>query len=192
MINSPDTSEVVTSQEANIGFGVEAIHASIVYMQLDEKEYFVIGGANLVLQRIRERTPDLDLMVSQEVFNWMATLKGVAYEPPGLSSPDRGKDTVTLWLYNDFTPIPISATTSISNSDHPLSFESHKDKVEVITGVPCLLLEEVAATKEFLYRERDKRDLKLIMRRLSRGESLAYENMAMPLHEFGVSIRDRS
>lgn len=152
----------------SLASSVDAIRASLTYLDLGFEEYFVNGSANLVLRGIRHHAPDLDLVVNDETFEWMSEHADASFHPPATSSSDRGRNNTTVWLINERTPIPVSATTSLPDGEYPISFESHKDKVDIVSEIPLLDLDEIVAIKKHLGRERDKRDLKLIDRPVSR------------------------
>jgi hypothetical protein len=139
--------------------GKEAIVKTMGYLALPREEYFVIGGANLVLRDIRDTTIDIDMLVSDGVFGWLAKRKGAEmHEPPKLAIA-RGADNQTVWVKNNRTPIPVSATTALGDGYYPMSFESHREHTETIEGVTCLTLEHVRASKEALQRTKDVEDL---------------------------------
>ncbi len=139
-----------------------AILATLSYLQLEDNSYFVIGGANMVLRGIKHRTSDLDILVNQETFDWMTTLPDVVIKDPPQPAIERGADNKTAWLYNLHTLVPVSATTSLGDGFHPMSFNSHKDRVDLQTGVPCVYLGEVILSKIAIKRSKDLFDLRKI------------------------------
>lgn len=133
-------------------------------------EYFVIGGANLVLRDIKPDTEDVDMLVSQKLFDILAKRSGAEIHEPPLPAQLRGADNATVWVKNRLTPAPISATTSLGDGYYPMSYESHHPFTEIVEGIPCLALEQVRASKEALQRTKDIFDLVAIAEHL--GEPL--------------------
>lgn len=160
----PKTFEVLPPQEE------EAILRTLGHLALSKDDYFVIGGSNLVLREIKEATPDLDMLVSDDAFMRLKRRRGAEIKEPPLRARAQGADNKTIWVHNTRTPIPVSATTALGDGYYPMSFESHKDMTELVKGVPCLTLEGVRQSKEALQRPKDIEDLQAIAHYL--GEKL--------------------
>lgn len=152
----------ITSAKRLPELGKMAIFATMDYLKLADTEYFVIGGANLVLRGIKRATPDLDVLVSDEVFELLKTHEGAELHEPPKSAIARGAKNQTVWVKNSRTPIPVSATTHLGDGYYPMSFDSHRGHTEMVDGVSCLTLEHVRAAKEALQRPRDVEDLAAI------------------------------
>ncbi len=158
--------------------GYDAIVATLGYLALPSDEYFVLGGANLVLRGIKELTGDVDMLVTESVFANLRRRRGAEIHQPPRSAVILGADNTTVWVKHTRTPVPVSATTRLGDNYYPMSFESHKDKTELVDGFPCLLLEEVRKSKGALQRDRDLEDLQLIADYL--GEELVLPVQTVP------------
>src|SRR5579885_2730784 len=93
----------------------QAILKTLGYLSLKQSQYFVIGGANMVLRGIKDTTPDLDMLVSEDTFNWLAKRRGAEIHTPPLRAQYQGADNSTVWVKNARTPVPISATTALGD-----------------------------------------------------------------------------
>jgi len=158
----------VATAETLPHLGKMAIHSTLAYLQLPTTRYFLLGGANLVLRGIRQRTPDIDMLVSEEVFQSLAKRPGVEIHEPPQPAIQRGAQNTTVWLRTDETPMPVSATTSLGDGYYPMSFDTHHNRVDMVEGVPCIELDEIVAAKEALQRPKDISDLWAIA--LHRGQ----------------------
>ena len=161
--------------------GEQEIIATVEHLDLPIEEYFVLGGANLVLRGIRRATTDLDVLVSDELFGSLQQVDGSEIKLPPKPAIRRGASNTTVWVKNNRTPIPLSATTSLGDGYYPMSFESHKDRVELVQGIPCIALDEVIAAKSALQREKDLLDLEDIGRYLGRVIPLSLNPVIRPL-----------
>ena len=137
----------------------EAILSTISYLQLPAESYIVIGGGNLVLRGTKDGTPDLDILVPQDVFDWLATVDSAVIKDSVFSPSRQLDENLTVCLSNYLTQVPIKATTKIENGNYPMSFDSHKDQVDLINTIPCLKLEHIIAAKQALGRPKDLDDL---------------------------------
>ncbi len=163
--------------------GEDEILVTIDYLNMPTSDYFVIGGANLVLRGIKYSTPDLDVLVSDSLFESLQSVDSSQIKQPPKPAIMRGASNTTVWVKNDRTPIPLSATTSLGDGYYPMSFESHRDRVETVQGVPCVSLEEVIAAKSALQREKDLLDLDDISRFIGQAISLCPRPAVGPLWE---------
>lgn len=161
--------------------GEDEILATIDYLNMPTSDYFVLGGANLVLRGIKHSTPDLDVLVSDSLFESLQAVKGSQIKQPPKPAIMRGASNTTVWVQNDRTPIPLSATTSLGDGYYPMSFESHRDRVETIQGIPCISLDEVIAAKSALQREKDLLNLEDVSRFIGRAISLSTQSVVGPL-----------
>ncbi len=152
-------------------------------LSLPQDGYFVIGGANLVLRDIKPATPDVDMLVSSDVFDILKRLRNSIVKEPPEAARLRGADNKTVWVKNDHTPVPISATTMLGDGYYPMSFESHKDRTELISGVQCLELDQVVLAKEALQRLKDVDDLEAIARFMGRSLNLSKPILIEPIFE---------
>lgn len=163
--------------------GEEEIIATVDNLKLPINEYFILGGANLVLRGIKHSTPDLDVLVSDALFASLQEVDGAEIKQPPKPAIMRGATNTTVWVKNNMTPVPLSATTSLGDGYYPMSFESHKDKVEIVNGIPCISLEEVIAAKSALQREKDILDLADVGHFLGRVIHLSTSPVVGPLWE---------
>lgn len=135
---------------------------------ISTSEYFVIGGANMVLRDVKLLTTDVDILVSDAAFAVLQEMPGAELHEPPLRARRQGADNNTVWIRNRTTPLPISATTRLGDGFYPLSFETHREATELVEGIPCLTLDHVEAAKTALQRPKDILDLRDIARHLGK------------------------
>ncbi len=121
-------------------------------LALPRADYFLVGGANLVLRGVKRATRDIDALVSDELFDELQQAPGVKLKSPPLSARMRGATNATVWIERNDLAIPFTATTSMNDGYYPQSFESHHNRTELIDEVPCALLDDVWASKVALQR----------------------------------------
>lgn len=143
-------------------FGEPKIIETLHYLRLLPDEYIIIGGANLVLRGIDTATSDIDMLVTDEVFTRLKRMRGSEVKDPPVSAQANGAVNKTVWVSNYRTPVPISATTEMGDGYYPMSFESHRQYVEVVNAFPLLGLDQVAEAKAALRRPRDLEHLRKI------------------------------
>lgn len=139
-------------------------------LALPKNQYFVIGGANLVLRGIKSVTPDIDALVSDELFEELAAEPSTIIKQPPASALAAGATNTTVWIEKEGLAIPFTATTAMGDGFYPQSFQSHAGDTEQVEGIPCVSLEAVRASKLALQRAVDKADLRAIALHL--GETL--------------------
>lgn len=145
-------------------FNAEHIEDTLWSLGLPNTEYFVIGGANLVLRGLVEDTPDIDMLVSDEAFENLRQHTGAVVKDPPLRARQQGATNQTAWIRHDSLLVPVSATTALGDGYYPMSFESHKVRVDLHEDhFPILALEHVIASKVALQRPNDLRHLHAIM-----------------------------
>lgn len=140
----------------------DAILETLYELGLPEETYVVIGGASMVLRGIKTHTEDLDMLVSEGSMRALAETPGASIKNPPLRARYRGATNNTVWVKNQFTPIPVSATDELGDGYYPMSFDGIKDRAEMVSFVPCLPLEDVVKSKEALQRPKDIADLQAI------------------------------
>lgn len=140
----------------------DAILETLYELGLPEESYIVIGGASMVLRGIKTHTEDLDMLVSEDTMRALAESPGASIKNPPLRARYRGATNHTVWVKNDFTPIPVSATDELGDGYYPMSFYRTKDRAEMVSFVPCIPLEDVVKSKEALQRPKDIADLHAI------------------------------
>ena len=91
----------------------------------------------MVLRGIKPRTHDLDILVSDSLLANLSNRKGAVIKRPPLRARLQGAINDTVWLNTTETDIPVSATNSLGDGYYPLSFQTHKDQVELVDGVPA-------------------------------------------------------
>ena len=105
----------------------------------DRGEYWVVAGGAMVLHGLREQTADLDLGCSRELADRLEA-EGVPFR--------RTEDGKRAFRYDDSVEI----------------FEGWlSDRVETICGVPVVSLRGLLEMKRRLGREKDLRDIALIL-----------------------------
>jgi hypothetical protein len=151
-------------------------------LSMPKDEYFVLGGANMVLRGIKYYTPDVDVLVSNNLFGRLRRVKDAVIKQPPDSAVRRGATNTTVWINTWETPIPLSATTGLGDGCYPMTFESHKDRVEMVDGIPCSVLDDVIAAKSSLQRKKDFVDLQRISNFLGTAIEVNQPPIIGPLH----------
>ncbi len=153
-------------QEALPQRGVEAVHEALYEIGLPEDHYIVVGGANMVLRGIKQTTEDVDILVSQEAYNVLATRSEVQTKNPPARARYMGATNTTLELHVSPHHLPVSATRSLGDGWYPLVFENCWLTTERVGFVPCLSLDDVIGSKKAIRRPKDIEDLRLIEQHL--------------------------
>lgn len=133
-------------------------------LQLPYYKYFVIGGANLVLREVIETTPDIDILVSDELFDDLTSMDGAKLKSPPARALVRGATNMTVWLQRSPLDVPLSATTHLGDGYYPMQFATHQERTEIVKGIPCVDLECVTDAKLALQRPQDLDHLHAIAR----------------------------
>jgi len=144
--------------------GEAAVIESLTSLSLGLDQYIVLGGANKVLRGIKPLTEDVDLLVSNAAFEKLASSEGAVIKAPPVPAQLRGATNQTAWVKTVRNPLPVSATTSLGDGYYPMTFDEFLPKTELVSGFPCLSLEDVRASKEALQRPKDVVDLDHIAR----------------------------
>jgi hypothetical protein len=135
------------------------IAETLEILDLPSDQYFIVGGANLVLRGIKRTTRDIDALCSNELFEELAANPDVKLKYPPKSAIAQGATNKTIWLEREGLDIPFTATTSMGDGYFPQSFEEYRDQVEIVEGFPCVNLEIVRASKRALQRPYPSSDL---------------------------------
>lgn len=135
------------------------ITSTLQVMDLNPEHYFIIGGANLVLRGVKPTTPDIDALVSEELFHTLESDHRTRIKQPPAMARYGGANNTTVWIESDDLAIPFSATTRLGDGYYPMSFESHKQQTEMVQGFPCSLLKCVYEAKKALRRPNDALDI---------------------------------
>ncbi len=146
----------------------EDIHNALGYLglgagrtDLTNVRFFLIGGANLVMRGIRDTAPDIDMLVSDDIFSGLSAHPEARKKTPPYPAINRGAKNTSVEI--DYgLHMPVSATDRLGDGNYPLSFETHRDEVEFIEGLPCLRLPHVVASKVALHRPQDIVDIRLV------------------------------
>lgn len=138
---------------------IHDILSTLQVMDLNPEHYFVIGGANLVLRGIKPTTPDIDALVSGELFRELASDQRTRMKQPPAMARYAGANNATVWIESSELAVPFSATTRLGDGYYPMSFEDHKSRTELVQGVPCSLLRCVYEAKKALQRPSDILDI---------------------------------
>jgi hypothetical protein len=143
----------------SIVFGQSQILDTIESLGLPQRSYVIIGGANLVLRGVRQLTPDIDMLVSDNALEKLRTMPGAKVKKPPYAAIARGaiNETVAVEFGGQ---VPVSATTSmLGQGYYPQTFKGARQNTETILAVPCVSLDEVIASKTALRRPKDLTDL---------------------------------
>lgn len=140
----------------------DAILATLYEVGLPEESYLILGGANMVLRGIKRYTTDLDLLVSPDSFEKLASRPGAVLKDPPIPAQRRGATNKSVWVRDLSTPIPISAVTSLGDGYYPMTFDEYRGRAEIVNFTPCMPLGNVIASKLALQRPKDVADLDAI------------------------------
>ena len=134
------------------------------------EEFVVIGGANLVLRRLRSETTDIDILASDEAFTAMQELEGAVIKQPPKRALARGATNTSVWLNTTWTKVPVSASTGMGDGYYPISYSQYEDvELEIIWGHAVAPLDHVWESKVALQRPKDIPDLSIIARATGRS-----------------------
>ena len=158
------------------------IHEALGVLAMPKEQYFVLGGANMVLRGIKPFTVDIDVLVGGSLFDRLRYRMGAELKQPPLSALRRGATNLTAWKQEGL-PIPLSATTSLGDGCYPMSFDSHVVRTELVHGIPCSILEDVIAAKAALQRPKDLVDLDYISAFTGETIDLAENPIVRPLYD---------
>jgi len=137
------------------------------------EEFVVIGGANLVLRRLRPQTTDVDILASDAAFDAMRSLEGAVIKLPPRLSLARGATNTSVWLNTTWTKIPVSAATDMGDGYYPISYSQYNETdLELVGGHAIAPLEHVWGSKVALQRPKDLPDLELIAKATGRSNIL--------------------
>ncbi len=128
-------------------------------LDLPADEYFLVGGANMVLRGVKKHTRDIDSLVSARLFDQLVEMEGVRLKDPPKMARDHGASNQTVWLERTDLPIPFTATTSMGDGYFPQSFDMYRDRVEIVEGFPCVELDVVRASKLAIQRPAPASDM---------------------------------
>lgn len=163
--------------------GEEAIVETLYEVGLPEEMYIVLGGANMVLRGIKQTTQDVDLLVSEEGFALLRERPTSKLKRPPARAEALGAANPTVWVHDNETPIPISATESLGDGFYPMTFWEFKGQSEAVRGIPCLNLDNLIESKKALQRPKDKEDLVRIAASLGIEIQLPIPTVALPYIE---------
>lgn len=137
------------------------------------EEFVVIGGANLVLRRLREKTTDIDILTSSGAFLCMQAMDGAIIKLPPKRAIDRGATNTSVWLNVDWTKIPLSGAREMGDGYFPISYDAYLDTdLELVGGHAIAPLDDVWGSKVALQRPKDLPDLALIAQATGRSTVL--------------------
>lgn len=135
------------------------ILGTLTVLDLPPDEYFLVGGANLVLRGIKRATRDIDSLCSDGLFEALSSHPDVKLKNPPKDAIAQGATNQTVWLERSDLAIPFTATTQMGDGYFPQSFEEYRNQVEIVEGFPCVSLEIVRASKRALQRPYPSSDL---------------------------------
>lgn len=108
----------------------------------DKKEFIILSGASLVLQNVKEETRDIDITVSEYLYNKLLNDYNCIFE--------KEVNNYLVWFIDDI-----------------INFSIHYyDEIEYIdyNGYKIQSLESILKLKESLNRDKDKSDIEKIKR----------------------------
>ncbi len=115
------------------------------YYNLPKNEYVIISGASMVLQGVKENTSDIDISVSEKLYDYL--LKNYECKLEKIL-----ENNVRVWYLGD-----INFSTNFYQT---VEYEN-------INGYQCQTIEDILKLKKKLNRGKDLNDIKLLERRLS-------------------------
>ncbi len=163
--------------------GVEAVVESLNNLGLPIHEYIILGGANMVLRGIKSTTEDVDLLVSTNSFDELARRKDTILKAPPLPAQLMGATNQTAWIKTERNPLPISATDSLGDGYFPMTFDEFFSRTELVSGLPCIKLDDLITAKEALQRPKDMADLRHIARFTGRAMQLPRPTVEFPYRD---------
>ncbi len=106
----------------------------------DTNNYIVISGAAMVLYGIKDDTDDIDIAVTDEYFKYLLNNYNCTFE-----------------RVNEFNH-------EVYFIDHLINYavDYYSDNYNVINGIHVQTYEDLIKLKEFLHRDKDKKDIKKI------------------------------
>lgn len=107
----------------------------------DPQEYIIISGASLVLQGVKEYTSDIDIAVSNKLYNQILKDYNCQIE--------KKIDNYIIWLINDV----------INFSNHYYETVEYTE----LYGYKVQTLESIIELKKGLNRQKDKKDIEKIL-----------------------------
>ena len=133
-------------------------------------EFVVIGGASLVLRRLRSVTPDIDILASNEAFKRMRGFAGAVVKLPPKRALENGATNTSVWLNTSWTRVPVSAATEMGDGYYPISYSQYdREELDLIGGHAIMPLDDVWGSKAALQRPKDLSDLELIAKATGRS-----------------------
>ncbi len=157
-----DYVETFNDNELLTRYGFNIVKTTMIGLDIRPKDYILIGGANLVLRRIIENTPDIDLLVSDHAFEILAKKPGARFKSPPMRAQLEGATNMAVALRDNSSGMPISATSHMGNGYYPIGFNSHKHRAERVEGIPCMAIADIIGSKQALGRGKDLIHLRLI------------------------------
>ena len=113
-------------------------------LNFKKTEFYVLSGGSLLIRKLRERTEDLDLCVSNELFKNIVDKYKIKEESKNAGG--------FYHILKEVEVIPIS---------------KEDFKMEYIDGYPVQTLENILEYKKKLNRPKDKKDIEIIMKYLN-------------------------
>jgi len=163
-----DYDETFEDHELLTQYGITEVKTTLGGVGISPEDYILIGGANLVLRRILDSTPDIDLLVSDRGFGILAQEPGAKLKNPPMRAQLEGATNRAVSLRSHYTGMPISATAYMGNGYYPISFKGHKSKTELIDDIPCISIDDIIGSKTALAREKDIAHLRQIAKSIGR------------------------
>lgn len=124
----------------------EEILSVLENYNFDKDNYIVISGASMVLQGVKEYTSDIDIVVSQEYFEYLLSNYECVFERVN----EYGKEVY-------FIGNVINFSTTYYDSEYTL-----------VNGIKVQSIESIIELKSKLNREKDKNDINLLRLKLEK------------------------
>lgn len=133
----------------------QEVIAEILALELQADQYIVAGGASMTIRGLRD-TSDIDLVVTQELFDRLSALEWVQKPRPN-GQPGLKRGRVEVYL-------------DVTTPSHAPSIEWLLARADFLAGIPLVDLDTLLAWKQGYGREKDQRDVELLQSLRSGGQ----------------------
>ena len=158
-IQPPYLNDRLTAERIRLDFEQDPMLAA------NRQRFIVIGGASLVLRGIIDSTPDIDVLAPHDDLQRMQQLPGAETVQPPFYARQNGADNFNVRFQTHPLGSWVCATDRLGDGHYPMSF-NRLDIVSTTTvnvsGIRCLSLDVLEASKKALRREKDLRHLDAI------------------------------
>jgi len=123
------------------------IFKEIQKLEFPVNEYVIVGGGSMMARGIKE-TYDIDIVVTENLFN-LCKDNGWQGHPKPNGDPSLRRENVELYL-------------DVNCGDFNPTFEELRNRAEIINNIPFCSLEDVIDFKKRYNRDKDIKDINLI------------------------------